>query len=67
VRVKEECWMPLPRNPDKRKPRGELVPARVSKTVACCHLERRKKKMDDNFFLISVLHCTKLIKHLCTR
>lgn len=59
--------MPLPRNPDKRKPRGELVPVRVSKTVACSHLERRKKKMDDNFFLISVLHCTKLIKHLCTR
>lgn len=57
--------MPLLRNLDKRKPRGELVPARVSKTVACSHLERRKRKMDDNFFLI--LHCTTFIKHLCTR
>ena len=61
-----EYWMPPLRNPDKGSVREELALARASRTVACSHLERRKRRrrMDEHHVSVSVLHCTALHLHL---
>lgn len=60
--VRGEYWMPPLRNPDKRSVREELALARASRTVACSHLERRKRRRMDEHQMhhvsVSVLHCT---------
>ena len=59
-----EYWMPPLRNPDKGSVREELALARASRTVACSHLERRKRRRMDEHHVSVSLYCTVLHLHL---